>query len=119
MLFNRFPYTDAHELNLDFLLNGIKALGADVKELSRLLEESTGNITDRLEIIEEWIRNYNDSFMREEIAKFISTMIFVEISDAGYVMYYIPDTWEEIIFNTTDLDISIPDVDYGHLVLSY
>ena len=46
-------------------------------------------------------------------------MIFVEISDAGYFVYYIPESWDDITFNTTGLDITIPDTDYGRLVLSY
>lgn len=119
MLFNKFPYTDAHELNLDFLLNKIKELGADVRDLETRLTESTGDLSERLSIVEDWINNYSDDFLIGEIQKYLATMIFVEISDAGFIVYYIPDSWDEITFNTTDLDISIPDVDYGHLVLSY
>ena len=46
-------------------------------------------------------------------------MIFVEITDDGYIIYYIPDSWQEITFNTSGLDIAIPSVDDNHLVLSY
>lgn len=119
MLFNRFPYTDAHEMNLDFLLHKIKKLGVDVSELTARLEESTEDLSERLTIVEEWIANYDDSFMKAEIEKYIATMIFVGLSDSGYIIYYIPDSWEDITFNTTDLDISVPGVEYGHLVLSY
>ena len=119
MLFNRFPYTDAHELNLDFLLNKIKELGIDVRDLEIRLTESTDDLSERLSIVEDWINNYSDDFLREEIQKYLATMIFVEISDAGYIVYYIPDSWDEITFQTTGLDVIIPDVDYGHLVLDY
>ena len=46
-------------------------------------------------------------------------MIFVEISDSGYIMYYIPERWEDIKFETTGLDVDIPNTDFGRLVLSY
>ena len=47
-------------------------------------------------------------------------MIFVEITDAGYVVYNIPGEWDRITFNTTELDIHLDlQTEYGHLVLSY
>ena len=46
-------------------------------------------------------------------------MIFLEISDSGYIVYYIPQSWKDIVFNTTQLDIEISGYDYGRLVLSY
>ena len=50
-------------------------------------------------------------------------MIFVTISDEGYIVYTIPKSWKSITFNTTGLDIGnnigVGNYDYGHLVLSY
>ena len=46
-------------------------------------------------------------------------MIFVGINDDGYIVYYIPEEWKDITFNTTGLDIQIDDMEYGRLVLSY
>ena len=64
--------------------------------------------------------NFNVNERQKLIAEKIATMIFVEISDAGYIIYYIPETWNDITFNTTELDIRIPEYpDYGRLVLSY
>jgi len=53
--------------------------------------------------------------MKESLA----TMIFVEINKNGYIVYHIPETWDDITFNTTGLDINIPNTEYGQLVLSY
>ena len=69
--------------------------------------------------VQEWINNFDTSYLEELIQQYIATMIFVEISDAGYFVYYIPESWDDITFNTTGLDITIPDTDYGRLVLSY
>ena len=72
-----------------------------------------------MEQVQEWINNFDTSYLEELIQQYIATMIFVEISDAGYFVYYIPESWDDITFNTTGLDITIPDTDYGRLVLSY
>ena len=119
MLFNKFPYTDAHELNLDFLLQKIKELGVNVDELKKIIEDYSTTIDEKIEWIEDWINNFDDEFLIQEIQKYLASMIFIEISDAGYIVYYIPDSWDEITFQTTGVDVIIPGVDYGHLVLDY
>lgn len=72
-----------------------------------------------LKVVQNWIDNFDTSYAEQIIREYLATMIFVEISDAGYFVYYIPESWDDITFNTTDLDITIPDTDYGRLVLSY
>lgn len=73
-----------------------------------------------LEIVQKWIDDFDTSFVEEIIKKYLATMIFVEISDSGYIVYYIPERWSDITFNTTGLDIELPmQPNYGHLVLSY
>lgn len=73
-----------------------------------------------LEIVQKWIDDFDTSFAEEIIKKYLATMIFVEISDSGYIVYYIPERWSDITFNTTGLDIELPmQPNYGHLVLSY
>lgn len=69
--------------------------------------------------VQEWINNFDTSYLEELIQKYIATMIFVEITDSGYFVYYIPESWDDIDFNTTGLDVTIPDTEYGRLVLSY
>lgn len=72
-----------------------------------------------LAIVQKWIDDFDTSFAEEIIKKYLATMIFVEISDSGYIIYYIPERWEDIQFETTGLDVEIPNTDYGRLVLSY
>ena len=119
MFFHNYPYTDAHELNLDWVIREIKKLGVDVHQIEEDLHQYEGSTSAQIQYLMDWVNNYNDQFAVATIQKYLATMIFVEISDAGYIVYYIPDTWDEIKFNTTGLDITVPDVDYGHLVLSY
>ena len=73
-----------------------------------------------LETVNKWIADFDTTFIEEEIKKHLATMIFVEITDSGYIVYNIPSTWNSITFNTTGLDIEVAlQPEYGHLVLSY
>lgn len=46
--------------------------------------------------------------------------VFFGLTDEGYFVAYIPESWDDIIFNTTGYDIDVELMpDYGHLVLSY
>ena len=70
--------------------------------------------------VEEWIANFNTNYAEEIIRNSIATMIFVEITDEGYFVYHIPSNWNNIVFNTTGVDIELEQQpEYGHLVLSY
>lgn len=89
-------------------------------EQDKLFGEELAKLKGDLKIVQTWIDNYDTSFAEKIIKEHLATMIFVEISDSGYIVYYIPDTWNDITFNTTELDIRVPSVDeYGRLVLSY
>lgn len=76
-------------------------------------------LRQELEVVQQWIDNYDTSYIEKLIEEHLATMIFVEITDSGYFVYYIPDSWDEIKFNTTGLDITIEGTEYGRLVLSY
>ena len=81
--------------------------------------EYVDELKAELKVVQDWIDNFDTSYAESIIREYLATMIFVEISDAGYFVYYIPERWDDITFNTTGLDITIPDTDYGRLVLSY
>ena len=81
--------------------------------------EFVDELKAEFKVVLDWIDNFDTSYAESIIREYLATMIFVEISDAGYFVYYIPESWDDITFNTTGLDITIPDTDYGRLVLSY
>ena len=87
----------------------------DQKELS----DELINLQREVKKVQEWIDNFDTAYIEKIVERYLATMIFVEISDAGYFIYYIPETWEDITFNTTGLDVIIPGTEYGRLVLSY
>ena len=116
----KFPYTNFHDLNLDWILKQIK----EIAEAENAQNENIEELEKRVQANEEWINNYNPNLIQNTVRQYIesilATMIFVEINNEGYIVYNIPDSWDEITFNTTELDIILAlQPEYGHLVLSY
>lgn len=93
---------------INAIIGDSNSIVADIKELKA-----------EMAIVQKWIDNFDTSYAEEIIKKYLATMIFVEISNAGYFIYYIPETWNDIKFETTGLDIEIGEVEYGRLVLNY
>ena len=94
------------------LIENDKAISDDIEQLKQEMKQ-----------VQELIDKYNTSFAESIIREYLATMIFVTISNSGYIIYNIPANWKSITFNTTGLDISnnigVGNYDYGHLVLSY
>ena len=100
---------------VDYINNLIetdKVQSADIEKLKQEIKE-----------VQNWIDNFDTSYAENIIAQYLATMIFVTISNEGYIIYTIPRNWKSITFNTTGLDIGnnigVGNYDYGHLVLSY
>lgn len=90
------------------LIEGDKIIGKELEELQSELAE-----------VQKWIEDFDPQILNDMLSKYLASMIFVEINDEGYIVYNIPESWANIVFQTTGLDVSIPDIEYGHLVLSY
>lgn len=92
-------------------------------ETDKLQNVEIDKLKKELQIVQNWIDNFDTSYAESIIAHYLATMIFVTISDEGYIIYTIPKNWSCITFNTTGLDIGnnigVGNYDYGHLVLSY
>lgn len=86
----------------------------------KIISEELENLKKELSEVKKWIDEFDTSYAEKIIKDSIATMIFVEITDAGYIVYNIPSEWNDITFNTTGLDIELDmQKDYGRLVLSY
>lgn len=96
---------------VDYINNMIE----NQKEFSEELAE----LKSELGAVQKWIDDFDTSYIEKVVREYLATMIFVEISDAGYFIYYIPRTWKDIVFKTTGLDVEIADTEYGRLVLYY
>lgn len=89
-------------------------------EQDKIFADEISKLQEDLKEIQNYIDNFDTSFAEQIIKNYLATMIFVEISNSGYIVYYIPESWKEITFNTTGLDIELDlQPNFGHLVLSY
>lgn len=130
LFYNKYSYTDFHELNLSWLLKVVKQLLIEMDnmeewkdqhideydQLKKLYDDIvSGNFPDAMEdALEEWTVEHSISIIGELIKS-----IFVNLNDEGYIVFFIPDSWEDIIFGTTGLDTFPAGIDYGHLTLNY
>ena len=128
--FNKYPYTDFHELNLDWILKTVKDLFAAVQQIDSWMDQHqaeyeelkalydmimAGNFPDS---IRQAFANWMNANALDLVGEMVKLVIF-NITDDGYFVAYIPESWNDIMFGTTGLDTGIPGYDYGHLVLSY
>lgn len=103
----------------EVLCKVVKYLNNMITDVNSIIDDVDGLKAD-LKVVQDWIENYDTSYVEKVIEDLLLKMIIVGINNDGYIVYYIPESWEDITFNTTQLDIFIPDfTEYGHLVLSY
>ena len=91
----------------------------DLIENDKVIYNEIEALKSELSKIQKWIDDFDTSYAEEIIKNYLATMIFVALNDDGYIVYYIPENWYDINFQTTGLDITIPNTEYGRLVLCY
>lgn len=130
MSFFEFPHTRTYDSDLGWIITNVKntddaiaALDEFMKnaenafdELNKLLNDiAEGRFPEEIaNAIRQYIvRNYYD--MVGDMIK----MLWFGLTDSGYFVAYIPDSWDAVQFNTTGYDVELEIApDYGHLVLS-
>lgn len=131
MFVNKYNYTDFHELNLTWLITAVKELLNEVDNLLSWKDTHEDEYEQLKELYDQIISgDFPDSvkqafydWMTENAADIVGNMVnmvIFNITDDGYFVAYIPESWDEIQFGTTGLD-TFTDLqpEYGHLVLSY
>lgn len=125
---HEWPYVDPNRTNTDWEINQIKQFkifledfiknfGGAYEELTKILEDLARDV------FPPCIESAFEKWMQEHANELVGGMVknvFFEITDDGYFVANIPESWEEIEFNTSGLDIEVAlQPEYGHLVLSY
>lgn len=130
MAFFEFPHTRTYDSDLGWLIKNVKSYNDTIEALNNWIAENTPRIEDleafkdALESgelpegvqagIEAWLSTHG-----EVIAAIIKNVWF-GLTDAGYFVAYVPESWFDITFKTTGLDIILDLMpEYGHLVLQY
>lgn len=130
MSFFEFPHTRTYDSDLGWLIKDYKTLDEAVQALNDWKEDTQPTIDDFKALYEAIVSGNLPEGMQigmlkwleknalDVLGKVIKMAIF-SLTDDGYLMVYIPDSWDDITFGTTGLDTFPVGVDYGHLTLSY
>lgn len=124
-----FPHTRTYDNDLGWL---IKQVGSDkealaaleawkesaegsIAELQKLLDDiAAGNFPEEISnAIKNWITaNFYD------IVGDMAKTVWFGLTEAGYFVAYVPESWNEVAFKTTGYDyITELQPEFGHLVL--
>lgn len=131
MFFSEYPYINMNDMNLDYILKHMKAVMEAVNDLDDWRQQHETEYK-QLKALYDQIMSGNfppsvksafERWMNENALEIVGSMVknvFFGLTDSGYFVAYIPDSWDDIIFHTTGWDIETELMpDYGHLVLSY
>lgn len=131
MAFFEFPHTRTYDSDLGWIIRNIGEVvnlveqleiwktehEADYEELKALYDAvMAGNFPPSItEAFNRWMSIHALDLVGELVKN-----VFFGLTDAGYFIAYIPESWDDITFNTTVYDIIVDTMpEYGHLVLSY
>ena len=129
-MFNIYPYLNVNDLNLDWIIKHFKEFidaidglenwrqehELEYEELKAFMDDiNAGNLPD---VVYEELRAWISANIYDIIGELVK-MVFFNLTDDGYFVAYIPESWSDIIFGTTGLDTFPAGIDYGHLTLSY
>ena len=127
--FNQYPYINPTDLNLDYILKHIKELMREVDALEDWKAQHEKEYAELKAFYEAIISGNFPKSMIDALKQWLSEnaldligelvkMVFFGITEDGYFVCYIPESWEDIIFGTTGLDDFPAGIEYGHLTLS-
>lgn len=124
---DKWPYTDFHELNADWLIKKMKELLDRMQSIENWKDEyqetydnlkqlyddlMAGNFPPSfVNALTQWIDEYGIEIIAEKIKA-----IHFGLTNDGYFCAYIPDSWSDIQFDTVE---DFDDPLYGHLILMY
>lgn len=127
---HKYPYSDFHELNADWLISAYKDLIAEVdsldswkieheeeyEELKALYDDIiSGNFPAAMyNALYNWVVQNSSSIIGSAVK-----MVLFNLTDDGHLVAYVPDSWADIIFGTTGLDTFPAGVEFGHLTIDY
>lgn len=130
MSFFEFPHTRTYDTDLGWLIKDYKTLDELINAIKSWINETqptideinqfldmiaSGNIPEG---IQEGVRKWLEVNALDLIGNLVK-MIFFNLNDEGYLVAFIPESWSDITFGTSGLDVFPAGVDYGHLTLDY
>jgi hypothetical protein len=140
-VFEQFPYTNYHDLNLDWILQKTKEALTQVDVYTGkvdVLTTTADGMQDEIDIVNKEISAINadleniekgeyvelylnsviswiDNNLQKLVASIVKYVTF-EIDSTGHFIAYIPDSWDFMRFDTI---VDTNDENYGHLTFEW
>lgn len=130
MSFFEFPHTRTYDSDLGWIIKNMKSTDDAIAALDEFMK----NAENAFDELNKLLNDIAEGRFPEEIANAIRQyivrnyfdmigdmikMLWFGLTDTGYFVAYIPDSWDAVQFNTTGYDVELEIApDYGHLVLS-
>lgn len=127
-MFSEYPYLNFADFNLDWIIRTVKELlklmeswkdwkddvDSDIKTLQEFYNALiSGNFTpEMLQALNTWAANHVPDILQAAVKN-----VWFGLTDDGYFVAWIPESWSDINFETTGYDVDLAGYDYGHLVL--
>lgn len=122
--FNEFPHTRTYDSDLGWMIKHVKKLldccASAEEQLAALMQfmDDIENGDFPEAVVNAFKKWMNDNLL--DIVGDLAKQVFFGLTTDGYFVAYIPESWDDIKFNTTEYDIRIAGFEqFGHLVLSY
>ena len=126
-VFDHFPYTNFHELNLEWILKHFKEFIAELSELEDWRAQHEQDYQELKQIYDDIVAgNFPQSmidalyqWMQNNAIDLVGSMIkhiYFGLTNDGYFCAFIPQNWSDVQFDTI-MDYDSPL--YGHLMLIY
>lgn len=126
-VFDHFPYTNFHELNLEWILKHFKEFIAELSELEDWRAQHEKDYEELKKIYDDIVagdfpQSMIDAlykWMQDNALDLVGSMIkhvYFGLTNDGYFCAFIPDNWSDVQFDTI-MDYDSPL--YGHLMLTY
>lgn len=129
MSFFEFPNTRTYNNDLGWLIKNVKSAVDAVTALEAWKESAEGSISDLQKLLDDiaagnFPKEISDAIKNWITANFydivgdMAKTVWFGLTDAGYFVAYIPESWDEVKFKTTGYDYTTElQPEYGHLVL--
>lgn len=133
MSFFEFPHTRTYDSDLGWLITHVNDYDEVIQSLNNWIAENEPKMDDLYAFMEALESGNIPEGMKEALYQWASVNlvdlvgatiknVFFGLTNDGYFVAYIPESWQDIEFNTSEYDIILtnhPEYGYGHLVLSY
>ena len=129
MSFYEFPHTRTYDSDLGWLIKHCKSNTDAIAILTAWKNSAEKTIEDLQQLLDdiaagnfpEEISNAIKDFIVANFYDIVGEMtktVWFGLTDAGYFVAYIPDSWQDVVFKTTGYDYTTElQPEYGHLVL--